>query len=91
MATVTALSSLSERSRLHLGVVRGEMLKLTHQRTTWIGALLLFGACSLRWLTVPLIPSSKVSLQDNAAGFLHQLMEQNLACHARSSAFTSSC
>ena len=81
-ATTTVPANMPMTSVLtprFIGIVRGEIFKLTRQRTTWItlGAVALFIAFS--WLQITGNTDAKASLQSNPLAFHLEWMEVSLS------------
>lgn len=62
-----------------LGLLRGELFKIMHQRMNWIMLPILYFLCSVRWLALPLGRGNvKDQLVAQPYDALHSLMAQNL-------------
>lgn len=65
-----------------LGLLRGELFKIMHQRMNWIMLPILYFLCSVRWLALPLGRGDvKAQLAAQPYDALHTLMAQNLGIY----------
>src|SRR5579862_6529608 len=77
-APQTAATHTAARPRF-LGVLRGELFKIMHQRMNWIMLPILYFLSSVRWLVLPLGRGDvKAQLAAQPYDALHTLMADNL-------------
>ncbi len=84
-ATTTSTSTTISEQHQHSmrpsfpGLVRGELLKISRQWSTWIMAILLFGIICLPYLLQWTVPGIKDALLHQSSHFFYSRIEANLA------------